>query len=305
MTIGIYLLIFLIFLYIFLSRMLYDLIIKNKKNAPTSPSNLTGENTRNFLFFFLFICHISRIISLIILTFLDIKYNSIDYSKVILFPYYYFYLTLLKAFPTYLFLSSFTIIILFWSQVYYASVLVSSPHLQTLYIFLNVLVYAINVILASLAYFVKAYFDYIYYNYIIESIVDYIIASAFLYYGVKVTNKLKEKSKGLARKDNIVKRILTLAIVLFVILNLKGLYSFWCFIKDIKFYSSFFDLSTCDAIIYFLSECIPSILIIYTFQPSKEKSAMDFKYTTPLCSETFDPYNLKFKKKKTKKNTDN
>ncbi|KOB58392.1 hypothetical protein PFHG_00135 [Plasmodium falciparum HB3] len=290
MTIGIYLLIFLIFLYVFLSRMLYDLIIKNKKNAPISSSNLTGENTRNFLFFFLFICHISRIISLIILTFLDIKYNSIDYSKVILYPYYYFYLTLLKAFPTYLFLSSFTIIILFWSQVYYASVLVSSPHLQTLYIFLNVLVYAINVILASLAYFVKAYFDYIYYNYIIESIVDYIIASAFLYYGVKVTNKLKEKSKGLARKDNIVKR---------------GLYSFWCFIKDMKFYSSFFDLPTCDAIIYFLSECVPSILIIYTFQPSKEKSAMDFKYTTPLCSETFNPYNLKFKKKKTKKNTDN
>ncbi|KOB87679.1 hypothetical protein PFDG_04115, partial [Plasmodium falciparum Dd2] len=57
--------------------------------------------------------------------------------------------------------------------------------------------------------------------------------------------------------------------------------------------------------IYFLSEWVPPILIIYTFQPSKEKSAMDFKYTTPLCSETFNPYNLKFKKKKTKKNTDN
>ncbi|CAA9987353.1 conserved protein, unknown function [Plasmodium knowlesi strain H] len=303
MTTGIYFLILLIFFYAYLSYLLYQLLIRNRKVSPVASANLTGEKTRNFLFVFLFFCHISRIISLTILTYLDIRYYVIDYNTLLLFPNFYFYLIILKAIPTYFFLSSFTIIILFWSQVYYASILVSAPHLQSLYIFLNGLVYAINIILASLSYFTQAFYNYIYYNYILESIIDYIIAIAFLYYGVKVTKKLEEKSKGISKNNSIIKRILSLAIIMFVILALKGLYSFWCFVKDENFYNSYFDLPTCDAISYFISECIPSLLIIYTFQSNKGKNSMNFDYTTPLCADTFDPYNLKSQKKKAKKKT--
>ncbi|KMZ81348.1 hypothetical protein PVIIG_02775 [Plasmodium vivax India VII] len=303
MTTGIYFLILLIFFYAYLSYLLYQLLIRNRKVSPVASANLTGEKTRNFLFVFLFFCHISRIISLTILTYLDIRYYVIDYNTLLLFPNFYFYLIILKAIPTYLFLSSFTIIILFWSQVYYASILVSAPHLQSLYIFLNGLVYAVHIILASLSYFTQTFYNYIFYNYILESIIDYIIAIAFLYYGVKVTKKLEEKSKGISKSNSIVKRILSLAIIMFVILALKGLYSFWCFVKDANFFNSYFDLPTCDAISYFISECIPSLLIIHTFQSNKDKNSMNFEYTTPLCSDTFDPYDLKFKKKKAKKKT--
>ncbi|CRG99293.1 conserved Plasmodium membrane protein, unknown function [Plasmodium relictum] len=302
MTIGIYLLILLIFFYIYLSCLLYKLLIRNKKISPIASANLTGEKTRLFLFNFFFFCHISRIISLIILTFLDIKYNSIDYNTLLLFPNFYFYLILLKTFPTYFFLSSFTIIIVFWSQVYYASILVSFPYLQPLYIFLNILVYTINIVLASLTFFMKTFTDYIYYNYILESIIDYLIAIGFIYYGIKVTKKLKEKSKGISRKKSIIRRILSLSVILFIILSLKGLYSFWCFFSDSNFYNSYLDLPTSDAIIYFISECIPSLLIISTFQPNKEKNTLNIQYTTPLCSETFDPYNFELKKKKKSQN---
>ncbi|KJP89426.1 hypothetical protein AK88_00869 [Plasmodium fragile] len=303
MTTGIYFLLLLILFYAYLSCVLYQLRVRNRKVSPVASANLTGEKTRNFLFIFLFFCNISRIISLSVVTYLDIRYSVIDYSTLLLFPNFYFYLIILKTIPTYLFLSSFTIIILFWSQVYYASILVSAPHLQSLYIFLNGLVYGINIVLASLSYFTQSFYNYIYYNYILESIIDYLIAIAFLYYGVKVTKKLEEKSKGISKNNSIIKRILSLAIIMFIILALKGLYSFWCFLKNSNFYNSYLDLPTCDAISYFISECIPSLLIIYTFQSNKDKNSMNFDYTTPLCADTFDPYNLKFKKKKTKKNT--
>ncbi|GAW80148.1 hypothetical protein, conserved [Plasmodium gonderi] len=300
MTTGIYFLILLIFFYTYLSSLLYQLIIRNRKVSQVASSNLTGEKTRNFLFVFLFFCLISRIISLSILTYLDIRYYVIDYNTLLLFPNFYFYLILLKSIPTYFFLSSFTIIILFWSQVYYASILVSSPNLLSMYIFLNALVYAVNIVLASLCYLTQAFYNYIYYNYILESVIDYIIAIGFLYYGIKVTKKLEEKSKGISKNNSIIKRILSLAIIMFVILILKGLYSFWCFVKDANFYNSYFDFPTCDAIVYFISECIPSLIIINNFQ-SNEKRSLNLEYTTPLCSEAFDPYHLKLKKKKTKK----
>ncbi|ANQ07333.1 Uncharacterized protein PCOAH_00018360 [Plasmodium coatneyi] len=273
MTTGIYFLILLIFFYAYLSYLLYQLLIRNRKVSPVASANLTGEKTRNFLFVFLFFCHISRIISLTILTYLDIRYYVIDYNTLLLFPNFYFYLIILKAIPT------------------------------SLYIFLNGLVYAVNIVLASLSYFTQAFYNYIYYNYILESIIDYIIAIAFLYYGVKVTKKLEEKSKGISKNNSIIKRILSLAIIMFIILALKGLYSFWCFVKDENFYNSYFDLPTCDAISYFISECIPSLLIIYTFQSNKGKNSMNFEYTTPLCADTSDPYDLKSQKKKTKKKT--
>ncbi|SCQ16072.1 conserved protein, unknown function [Plasmodium ovale] len=302
MTAGIYLLLLLLCFYVYLSYLLYKLLIRNSKVSLIASANWTGEQTRNFLFIFLFFCHISRIASLIILTYLDIRYGEIDYNTLLLFPNFYFYLILLKTAPTYLFLSSFTIIILFWSQVYYASILVSTPHLQSFYVLVNVVVHVANFVFACLAYFTRAFYDYIYYNYILESVIDYLISVAFLYYGLKVTNKLREKSKGNIKKSSIIKRILSLAIIMFIILSLKGIYSFWCFVKDANFSSSYFDLPTCDAIVYFLSECIPSVLIIYTFQSHKEKNqTLHFEHTTPLCSEAFDPYNMKFKKRKTKK----
>ncbi|SBT70860.1 conserved protein, unknown function [Plasmodium malariae] len=272
MTTGIYLLILLTFFYFYLSFLLYKLLIRNRKILPIASAILTGEKTRNFLFIFLFFCLISRILSLIILIYLDIRYISIDYNTLMLFPNFYFYLILLKTIPTYFFLSSFTIIILFWSQVYYASILVSAPHLQSLYFCMNISVYAVNVVVAALSYFMKAFYNYIYYNYILESVLDYIIGIAFLYYGIKVTEKLKEKDKGISKKNSIIRRVLSLAIVLFIILSLKGLYSFSCFIKNVNLLNSYFDVPTYDTIIYFISECIPSLLIIYTFQSNKEKA---------------------------------
>lgn len=301
MYLGIYLLSLLILFYSYLSCLIYKILLQNKKNSPIAPVNLTGEKTRLFFFYFFLFSHISRIVSLIILIYLDIKYKSIDYSSLMLFPNFYFYIVLLKTFPTYFFLSSFSIIIVFWSQVYYASILVSFPYLQTLYIFLNVLVYTINVVLASLTYFMKTFYDYIYCNYILEAVIYFLIAIGFIYYGVRVTKKLKEKSKGGRRKSSIVKRILVLSVILFIILTIRGLYSLWCFFRGPNIYNGYLDIPTSDTIIYFISECIPSLLIINTFQPQREKNDVEMQYSTPLCSDTFDPYYVKKKKKKKKK----
>lgn len=301
MSIGIHLLVLLILFYIYLSLLIYKLLIRNKKISPIASVNLTGEKTRLFFFYFFLFCHISRILSLILLTYIDIKYNPVDYGTLYLFPHFYYYLTLLKSFPTYFFFSSFTIIIVFWSQVYYASILVSFPYLQELYIFLNVLVYTVNIILASLTYFMKSYKDFIYYNYVTQSVICFLIAVGFIYYGTKVTRKLKEKMKGLNKKNSIIRRVLILSIILFIILLLKGLYLLWCFFDGPEKYATYLDVPTCDATMYLFSECIPSMLIISAFQPSREKQEMNnIDYMTPLCSDMVDPYYLK-KKKKTKK----
>ncbi|EAA17404.1 putative cell division protein [Plasmodium yoelii yoelii] len=193
----------------------------------------------------------SRILSTTILTYLDIRDDAIDYNTLLLFPNFYFLLILLKTIPTYFFLSSFTIIILFWSQVYYSSMLVTSQHLKSYYIYINFSGYIINLLFAIIEYLLSSFKNYIYFNFIFESLVDYSIAISFLYYGVK---------------------ILSLAIVMFVILSLKGLYSFWCFTNDGELYKAQYDVPTYDALIYFISECIPSIFIIYTFQSNKDKN---------------------------------
>ncbi|CDU17489.1 conserved protein, unknown function [Plasmodium yoelii] len=300
MSTGVYLLILLVYVYAFLSYRIYKLIIRNKSISSIPSSNLTGEKTRYFLFCFLFFCHITRILSTTILTYLDIRDDAIDYNTLLLFPNFYFLLILLKTIPTYFFLSSFTIIILFWSQVYYSSMLVTSQHLKSYYIYINFSGYIINLLFAIIEYLLSSFKNYIYFNFIFESLVDYSIAISFLYYGVKVTSKLKEKNKGISQKSRITQRILSLAIVMFVILSLKGLYSFWCFTNDGELYKAQYDVPTYDALIYFISECIPSIFIIYTFQSNKDKNPMSFEYATPLCSQVFDPYDYKMKKKANK-----
>ncbi|VWU52229.1 conserved protein, unknown function [Hepatocystis sp. ex Piliocolobus tephrosceles] len=297
----IFALILLIYAYLYLSYLLYKLLIRNKKFSNISSAYLTGEKTRSFLFTFLFFCNISRIISLTILTCLDIRSDSFDYNNLLLFPNFYLCFILLKIIPTYFFLSSFTIIILFWSQVYYASILVSFPYLQLFYILINILVYVLHIIVARLVYITQSAYYYVSYNYILEAVLNYVIAVLFLYYGIKIVGKLKDKSRGMVKKNSIINRILSLAIVMFVILFFKGLYTLWCFVQDLNFYDTYFDFATHDALVYFISECIPTFLIIYTFQRNKEKNNLSFRYTTPLCSDTYDPYNIKTKKKKTRK----
>ncbi|CAD2106388.1 conserved protein, unknown function [Plasmodium vinckei] len=233
----------------------------------------------SILFFFSIFCA-GRILSTTVLTYLDIRDDAIDYNTLLLFPNFYSYLILLKTIPTYLFLSSFTIIILFWSQVYYSSILVTSQHLKSYYIYINGAGYAINLLFAIIEYLSSSFKNYVYFNYIFEALADYLIAISFLYYGIKVTAKLKEKNKGISQKSRITQRILSLAIAMFVILSLKGLYSFWCFTNDGELYNSYYDVPTYDAL------------------SNKDKNSMSFEYATPLCSQVFDPYNYKVKKKK-------
>lgn len=179
----------------------------------------------------------------------------------------------LVSLPTLFFLSTYSIVVLFWAQVYYASVLVSFPLLRPIVVFINIAVYVVFAVIACLTLLLMAWSEFRQYLYFLMGVLFLFCGVNFFYYGVKVAAQLSERNKQLSRKSRIIRRVVVLTSSVPIILLARGMY---CSAVGLGFIASSapWGLSrlTWDSFNFFLTELIPSVLMLSVFWPASPRA---------------------------------
>ena len=205
----------------------------------------------------------------------------------------------LVSLPTLFFLTTYSVVVLFWAQVYYASVLVSFPLLKPIVVFINIAVYAIFAVISCLTLLLMAWGEFRQYLYFLLGVLFLFCAINFFYYGVKVAAQLSERNKQLSRKSRIIRRVVILTSSVPIVLFIKGIY---CSAVGLGFSSglppSNFTRLSWDCLNFFVSELLPSVLMLSVFWPgtpradayeppsslltSREETVQSLALTSPL-----------------------
>ena len=179
----------------------------------------------------------------------------------------------LVSLPTLFFLTTYSVVILFWAQVYYASILVSFPLLKPIVIFINIAVYVIFAVIACLTLLLMAWSEFRQYLYFLLGILFLFCALNFFYYGVKVAAQLSERNKQLSRKSRIIRRVVILTSTVPLVLLIKGIY---CTAIGLGFVSGLppdsFSRLTWDSLNFFVTELLPSVLMLSVFWPGTPRA---------------------------------
>ena len=192
----------------------------------------------------------------------------------------------LSSLPTLFFLTTYSVVILFWAQVYYASVLVSFPLLKPIVIFINIAVYVVFSVIACLTLLLMAWSEFRQYLYFLLGVLFFFCGLNFFYYGVKVAAQLSDRNKQLSRKSRIIKRVIILTSSVPLILLARGVY---CSMVGLGFIAGYppWGLSklTWDSVNFFITEFIPSVLMLLVFWPgSSARPEGDEAYGAPNSS---------------------
>ncbi|EAK88822.1 hypothetical protein [Cryptosporidium parvum Iowa II] len=178
-------------------------------------------------------------------------------------------LDLLRTLPSLVYLSSYSVVVLFWAHVYYTSILISTPQMVSFFVAINTIIYGLYIIgmvvslfsnilsFASISMFLLA--------------ISYIsISISMLYYGIKVVSHLTRRAaSGTILRYNVIQRVLFLTIFCPVLLFIRGIISgVQCIYSIIGFptYFKIFDKTPIgDSVIFILTELFPSIVIVVSF----------------------------------------
>jgi hypothetical protein len=175
--------------------------------------------------------------------------------------------------PTLFFLSTYSVVVLFWAQVYYASVLVSFPLLKPIVVFINIAAYVVFSVIACLTLLLMAWSEFRQYLYFLLGILFLFSGFTFFYYGIKVAAQLLDRNKQLSRESRIIRRVIVLTSSVPLILLVKGLF---CTAIGLGYISGspVFGLSrlTLDCSNFFLTEFIPSVLMLCVFWPGTPRA---------------------------------
>lgn len=190
----------------------YKLICVHRQQTHSS-IQLTGGRRRSFLILLLFVANLSRAISVGLLLHLG------DSASI-------WTITLIETAPTLLFLSTYSVVILFWSQVYYAAILVTVPLLRVTFVFLSFAIYFLYAITAIVTAWMRAPISFEEDTQILFGAAYSLVALGVFYYGLKVAGQLSDGSQSLSRKSGIIRRVITLALVCPIIFILRAFYSF-------------------------------------------------------------------------------
>jgi hypothetical protein len=232
----------------------------------TAPVSVAGGETRLLFMGMLSLSNISRAITLCI-------EGITQQDKLIQKSVRTWVRDFLMSLPTLFFLTTYSVVILFWAQVYYASVLVSFPLLKPIVVFINIAAYVVFAVIACLTLLLMAWSEFRQYLYFLLGILFLFCGFHFFYYGVKVSAQLLDRNKQLSRKSRIIRRVIVLTSTVPIILISKGVY---CTAVGVGFLSTAapWDMSrlTWDCTNFFLTEFIPSVLMLLVFWPGSPRA---------------------------------
>jgi Protein of unknown function (DUF1084) len=191
------------------------------------------------------------------------------------------------TFPSLIFLSAYSVVILFWAQIYKAATLQSSQYLKYVCIFANCLVYIIFTVIVILTLHMNAWKEVREYLLITQSVL-YILTSCFLFnYGIKIAGHLSERRS--AQRKHVIRRILVITCTVPLLLFVRGLY---CGLVSLNFLhhspEKLLTKRRFDDFVYFSTELVPSILFIFTFWPNQPSTNLlqEEQYSSVLSSES-------------------
>ncbi|CEM00769.1 unnamed protein product [Vitrella brassicaformis CCMP3155] len=177
---------------------------------------------------------------------------------------------LFRSLPSLIFLSTYSVLIYFWAQVYQAATLVSTPLLRPTFIFVNIAVYCIYAVITVLTLLLHAYEEYRTYSIFLIGVIYLAVSVGFFVYGMKVSGQLSDRSRQLHRKNFIIRRVMALSVACPIIFSLRG---FYCLAFSFGFISKYYPQGISrfiwDAIIYMTSEWVPSLLMLFFFWPRR------------------------------------
>jgi hypothetical protein len=232
----------------------------------SAPVSVAGGETRLLFMGLLALSNISRAISLCIEAFTQ-------QDKQIQKSVRTWVRDFVMSLPTLFFLTTYSVVILFWAQVYYASVLVSFPLLKPIVVFINIAAYVVFSVIACLTLLLMAWTEFRQYLYFLLGVLFVFCGFNFFYYGVKVSAQLLDRNKQLSRKTRIIRRVIVLTSTVPIILLVKGIY---CTAVGLGFLSTTapWGLSrlSWDCSNFLVTELIPSILMLFVFWPGSPRA---------------------------------
>lgn len=234
------------------------------------PVVLTGTEMRMTFVTCLAAANLSRAVSIIINVFVreEVKSLTLDESWKL------WVREILMALPSLIFITSYSVVILFWAQVYYAAIMVSFPLLRPLFIFANIAAYGLFTVIALITLHMSAWQEVSQYMYLLLGTL-YILSSIGLFiFGVRVAGHLSERRAS--SRSGIIRRVVLLTATCPLILLLRGCYSLSVGSGLISTsWPRVISRVAWDAGLYLISELLPSLLFIFMFWPSSEPVATD------------------------------
>ncbi|KAF4656649.1 hypothetical protein FOL47_008825 [Perkinsus chesapeaki] len=264
---------------IVLARQLIKQRQEEKRADAIPPISLTGGRTRFFFLLALCISNAARALSLVFdaVIHFEVRMHRLEH------PVQSWTNDVFMIFPSLLFLSTYSIVILFWAQVYYAAVLVSHPLLRPICIFVNIAVYGVFIIISIVTFLLSAWKEYNQYIYFVVGLLYIICSILFFYYGLQVSGQLRDRSRrqlsgnarqiGQSRNKSVINRVLVLTLTCPLIFLVRGMSEVLFGVGLVKTVGPpGIDRQAWDSIVYFVTEWIPSLLILFVFWPANRRS---------------------------------
>lgn len=240
-------------------------LLKPKNSAAFSLS-LSGEKTRSCFLLLLFGACVLRLASLVAFVY---------YPPLTDAPWIYDSLLML---PSLVFLTSFSVIALFWAQVYYTSRFMVLNHSQFLFWFLNVGVYSIVFVVAAMTHLLGASDELRIYNSLILALLNISIGSSFGWYGLKVafqfSGNLDTRAFD-ARRSAVVRRVLILSTFAPLAFWIRGVYEANIGLRIVGDVWRGLSCKFWDIAMMIVSEWFPAQLVLTLFWPPKKPYRTD------------------------------
>lgn len=129
---------------------------------------------------------------------------------------------LVALLPAVVFLSAFSVVVLFWAQLHYTTTIVPLPLLDCLFICVNIACYLLVAAVAVCTYLLHAYSHLRTYMICIIGFLNATVAVAFGYYGLMVVSELAETSRKKMPGKRLTLRVMVLSVACPLALLVRG-----------------------------------------------------------------------------------
>lgn len=168
--------------------------------------------------------------------------------------------------PPFLFLSAFSVVVLFWAQLHYTTTIVPLPLLDCLFICVNIACYLLVTAIALCTFLLQAYSHLRIYMICIIGFLNVVVALSFFYYGLMVVLELRDASRKKSPGKRLAERVVALLAVCPLVLLLRGgCYLAWG--MSLGQQSQLADLALCLS-----SEWLPSVAALVVLNPLQHSS---------------------------------
>lgn len=173
---------------------------------------------------------------------------------------------LISLLPAVVFLSAFSVVVLFWAQLHYTTTIVPLPLLDCLFVCVNIAGYLLVAAIAVCTFVLKAYDHLRTYMTCIIGFLNAVVSLSLFYYGLMVVSELAEMTRKKLPGKRLTLRILVLSVACPITLLARGAtYLAWGL--SLAKPSPMADLCLCLA-----CEWLPSVVALVVVNPLQQRA---------------------------------